>query len=113
MANRLPNPMPPTPTETEEAKRVNDAIQRLQERGALKDEHCPRCRVFDWHVDFIAIPSVPLPNAGLNLQRNVVMHVGISSASSYIPALTLVCRNCGNTIIHNLKMLGLLEGGER
>jgi len=110
MANfGFPNPYPPVDP-PDVAQRVNEAIQRLQERGALRDDHCPRCGVFDWEVDFIAIPSVPLPNAGLNLQGNVVMHVGISSPSSYIPALTLVCRNCGNTIIHNLKKLGLVGG---
>jgi hypothetical protein len=99
---------PPYPPEV--VQRVNEAIQRLQERGARKDLRCPRCNTENWDVDFIAIPSVPLPKAGINVPRNVVMHVGIGSASSYIPALTLVCTNCGNTIIHNLKMLGLLGG---
>jgi predicted nucleic-acid-binding Zn-ribbon protein len=90
---------------------VNEAIQRLREVGALKDDHCPRCGTDNWNVDFIAIPSVPLPKAGLNVQRNVVMHVAITSPWSYIPALTLLCTNCGNTIIHNLRVLGL-SGGE-
>jgi hypothetical protein len=89
---------------------MNDALAALRRRGALKDDHCPECRTTDWNVDFIAIPSVPLPRPGLNLPPNVVLHVGIGGPSSYIPALTFVCMNCGYLKIHNLNMLGLTGG---
>jgi hypothetical protein len=100
---------PPYPPEY--VQRVNDAIQRLRERGALKDERCPRCSTDNWNVDFIAIPSLPLPKGGLNVPRDMRVHVAVGPPSSYIPTLMLVCTNCGNTIIHNLKVLGL-PGGE-
>jgi hypothetical protein len=99
-------PYPP-----EVVQRVNEAIQRLRERGALKDDRCPRCGTDNWDVDFIAIPSMPLPTGGLNVRPNIVLHVAVGPPSSYIPALMLVCTNCGNTLIHNLKALGL-AGGE-
>jgi hypothetical protein len=90
--------------------RTIEAVKILRERGALKDDLCPRCNTDNWEVDFIAIPAVPLPKGGFNIPRNVVLPVSIGSGStpSYIPALTLTCSNCGNTIIHNLKALGLL-----
>ena len=94
-------------TQERERQRMEEAINALQSRGALKDDHCPECRTTDWNVDFLAIPSVPLPQGGLNIPLNVVVHVGISSPSSYIPALTFVCRNCGYFKIFNLNTLGL------
>jgi predicted nucleic-acid-binding Zn-ribbon protein len=94
----------------EVAQRAREAIQRLKERGALRDDLCPQCRVFDWEVDFIAIPSVPLPKPIPRHPSNVTSYVAVGPLSSYIPALTLVCKNCGYTMIYNLKALGLLGG---
>ncbi len=97
---------------TDAVARVNEAIQRLRERGALKDDLCPRCSTANWGVNFIAIPAVPLPKGGFNIPRNVVFPVTISQGPpiNYISALVLVCQQCGNTIIHDLKTLGLLGG---
>lgn len=84
--------------------RMNEVISALRSRGALMDNNCPSCATDKWDVDFLAIPSVPLP---VKVPPNVVLHVGIGGPSSYIPAATFVCTNCGYMKIYNLNILGL------
>lgn len=90
----------------QQRKRMDEAIEVLRSRGALSDNHCPECNAENWNVDFLAIPSVPLPEA-LEVPTNVRLYIGISNQSSYIPALTFVCTNCGYFKIFNLSILGL------
>ena len=87
---------------TEAYARMQEALDLLRSKGALKDDKCPSCGTDNWNVDFLAIPSVPLP---VNVAPNTVLHIGISGPSSYIPVLTLVCFNCGYMMFHNLKLL--------
>lgn len=91
-------------SQTEEPARLQEALDLLRSRGALKDDRCPSCGTDNWNVDFLAIPSVPLP---VKVPPNTVFHVGIGGPSSYIPTLTLVCMNCGYMKLHNLNLLGL------
>jgi len=94
-----------------ERARMDEAIAVLRARGALRDSHCPECGTDNWNVDFLAIPSVPLPEV-TNMPPGVVLHFGISiSSTSYIPAMTFVCTNCGYFKMFNLNLLGL--GGRR
>lgn len=85
--------------EPETLKLINEALQRLKEK--VKHNACPRCDVFDWGVDPVAINMIPL--AGVP--------AGIPNA--YFPSrslvLQIVCKNCGNTIFHNLRILGLAQ----
>ncbi len=94
-------------------ERMNEVLAALRTRGALRDSHCPSCTTDNWNVDFLAIPSVPLPKEGLNIPLNVVVHVGISSSSSYIPAAVFVCTNCGYMKMYNLNVLLGPRGGQR
>jgi hypothetical protein len=98
-------------TQDEAKQRVNEAIQRLKERGALKQDACPQCGTFDWDVGFLAIPSAPIPKLGINQLTDFLRQWATSSSTwTYIPALTLACKHCGNTMIFNLKMAGLMQG---
>lgn len=94
-------PFPPDIVE-----RMNEALAALRARG-VQNDYCPRCNTDNWNVDFLGIPSIPLPKQGLNIPRNTVLHLGISSSSGYIPTLTIVCSNCGYMMMHNLHVLGL------
>jgi hypothetical protein len=89
-----PKPLPPVPTD---AQRVTDAIARVKERGALKQDTCPQCSTFDWDVDFLAIPTLPL-RAALNVPADIKMHIAVGFNQGYFPALVLACKNCGNTL---------------
>lgn len=81
----------------ESLRLIEKGIEELKKK--VKHDHCPRCDTFDWNVDAVAITITPLQ--------------GIPAAApsawfpSAIPALQLVCKNCGNTILHNLATLGL------
>jgi hypothetical protein len=97
-------PFPPDVVE-----RMNEALAALRARGVHND-YCPRCGTDNWNVDFVGIPCVPLPQQGLNIPPNTVLHLGIRSSSGYIPALTVACANCGYLMLHNLNTLGLWKG---
>jgi predicted nucleic-acid-binding Zn-ribbon protein len=88
----------------EAIKLVNRALEVLKERNVVHD-HCPRCEVFDWTVDPIAIGGV-IPIQGVPAQM----------PGAYFPqqivAIQIVCKNCGYTMFHNLSALGLVAKTE-
>jgi hypothetical protein len=91
----MPNPLDPR------AKLlVEKALEVLKTRNVTND-YCPRCETFDWSVDPIAINVIP------------VLGVPAVLASSYFPSqialLQIICKNCGYTMFHNLRALGLAE----
>jgi predicted nucleic-acid-binding Zn-ribbon protein len=108
-----PPTMPQIPATPDKIERMKQALDRLRARGALRDTRCPSCGTDNWNVDFIAIPSTPLPGAPTAFGpagSHVVFTLAPGSTSAYIPALTLVCTNCGYTKIYNLNILGLWGG---
>ncbi len=82
--------------------RINQAIEKLKQRG-VKDDKCPRCGVFDWNVDITDIPAssamarLPLPTSG--------NYVYTQEPTGFLAVLSLVCKNCGYLIFHNIDAL--------
>jgi hypothetical protein len=78
-------------------KLVQRAIAVLKDRRVIHD-NCPRCETFDWGVEPIAIEVIPLTKSS-------------TLPMSYYPAhtslLQFTCKNCGYTMFHNLKTIGL------
>jgi predicted nucleic-acid-binding Zn-ribbon protein len=84
-------------------KLVNQALEVL--KGKVKNDKCPRCEVFDWSVDPIAIDVTPI--------EGVPAHMPLSYFPGRILLLQIVCKNCGYTLFHNLYALGLAIPEER
>lgn len=103
---------PPAPP-TQASQRITDAVKRLKERGALKDDKCPQCENPNWYVDFIALPSVPLPDLETDTLPDAIRRSPSTSTWNYSPSVRLTCTNCGNTLIHSLFALGLLPKDTR
>jgi hypothetical protein len=85
---------------------IAKALQTLKTRG-VTSEACPRCHTDDWNVDILDIPA---KSAMSKLLLFATLGAEYSQ-SDFIPVLTLVCKNCGYTMFHNLKVLGIAEGG--
>ena len=84
-------------------KLVNQSLEILKDK--VKHDACPRCDVFDWSVDPIAIDVIPI--------EGVPAHMPPSYFPGRILLLQVVCKNCGYTIFHNLHALGLAIPEER
>ncbi len=93
----------PNQLEPEALKLVNQALSVLQEK--VKHDKCPRCDVFDWSVDPIAIDVIPI--------LGVPAHMPSSYWPGRILLLQVVCKNCGYTLFHNLNALGLAVSDRR
>jgi hypothetical protein len=79
-------------------ERIAQALAELSKRG-VKHDYCPRCDHRDWNVDLLEVPAnTALSESGLPPW---------SGASGYLPLLAVVCTNCGNSIFHNLNILGI------
>ena len=84
--------VPPPPGYEQE--RIDGLVAELKQRGVSTDM-CPRCRTFDWTVDFFQI---------------AVAHEGWVSplgqgVTGYLPVACFSCKNCGYLMYHNLKIL--------
>lgn len=79
-------------------KLVEAASKELEKRKASHN-NCPRCDTNDWSVRPIAISVIPL--------RGVPTSLPYSYFQSHVMMLQMVCKNCGNTIFHDLAVLGL------
>jgi predicted nucleic-acid-binding Zn-ribbon protein len=93
MVKAMPNPLDP-----EAVRLVNRALEELRTRG-VKNDRCPRCDTHDWNVEPVAIKVIPLEGPSANLP--------MSYFPEYITAIQIVCKNCGYTMFHNLRSLGL------
>ena len=80
--------------------KIQQAIDELKKRG-VKNDHCPRCNTFDWNVDLLEIPA----NSALSVTGLPTFPGG--GTSGYLSLLVVVCKKCGNTIFHNLEVLGI------
>jgi len=78
-------------------KLVNQAIDILKTRGVIHDK-CPRCEIFDWDVEPLAYSVIPLEGSSALPAAYYPGHVSL---------LQFTCKNCGYTMLHNLKKLGL------
>src|SRR5579859_7524121 len=83
-----------------ERMKIDEAIKALEKRGVAND-YCTRCNAHDWNVDLLEIPA----NSALSL-TGLPTFPG-SGVSGYLSLLAIVCRNCGNTLLHNLDILGV------
>ncbi len=79
---------------------IDEALKALQARG-VKHDYCSRCESHDWNVDLLEIPA----NSALSLTGLPTFPGG--GVSGYLSLLAVVCTNCGNTIFHNLDVLGV------
>jgi predicted nucleic-acid-binding Zn-ribbon protein len=77
---------------------VETALEELKKRN-VKNDYCPRCETFDWNVDPVAIPVTPL--------QGVPAATPQAYFPGFIPAIQIVCKNCGYIMFHNLNALGL------
>ena|ERR1700757_389066 len=100
----------PNPTESVQV-RIERAIARLKEKG-VENDHCPRCTVFDWNVDILEIPvnsAMAPPFASflgpLDTKPDIYGQRTNRPASGILSVLSLVCKNCGYSIFHNMNML--------
>lgn len=95
--------------------RTDKIIEELKRRG-VADDHCPRCGVFDWNVEFLEIiarPAVPRPPAiprppglaGLVPSTYVNLPFAQPMPTGVIPVVCFVCKNCGFQIFHNSNVL--------
>jgi hypothetical protein len=89
---------------TPQEKRINGALAELgRRRHEPKEDYCPRCGVFDWNVDILDIPANSLmarPALPTGSYRYTQQPTG------FISTLSLVCKNCGFMIFHNMDVLG-------
>lgn len=88
---------PTTTIDPEILKLIDKALEVLKTKA--KHDYCPRCETFGWSVDAVAINIAPL--------RGIPASVPAAYFPAVIPALQLVCNNCGYTMFHNLRTLGL------
>jgi hypothetical protein len=80
--------------------KIDQAMNALKQRG-VKNDYCSRCDKYDWNVDLIEVPA----NSALAATGLPTFPGG--RTSGYLSLLAVVCRNCGNTIFHNLEVLGV------
>jgi hypothetical protein len=80
--------------------KIDEVMKALQQRG-VKHDYCPRCDTKNWNIDLVEIPA----NSALSEQGLPYFRAG--TASGYLSLLAVVCTNCGNTIFHNLDILGI------
>ena len=76
---------------------VNRLLNELSSRGAVRD-YCTRCETNDWNADVLRVSATPMPLANSGMPAP-------PPSQAYIPTLCLVCKNCGNMILHNLQSL--------
>lgn len=76
-------------------KAVTAILAELKRRNATANG-CERCGTDDWGADLVAIPANPLRIGPL---------AGVILDNSYIPVLSICCKNCGNTHFHSLLIL--------
>src|SRR5713226_7521601 len=96
-------PIPPTPSSPQD--RINRALAILRQRGVL-DDRCPRCNTSAWNVDLVEISATSAltsPTGWIPLTTYVIK----PQSGGLLNLLTIVCKNCGNTIFHNLNVLGV------
>lgn len=85
--------------------KIKAALDELKKRG-VKDDYCPRCDTNSWTVDLIEIPASSAVGRTLQLSSLAGNKPFIPQESNLI-LLAIVCKNCGYSIFHNLKALGL------
>ena len=84
-------------TSDEVQARVEEISRILRERGVAAD--CPRCGTNDWQTDLLGYLVSPLRSA-----KDVV---SFQVPPLHAPMLSLTCKNCGSTQLHNLNVLGV------
>lgn len=110
--NISPVPAPPgSPTE-----RIQRALAILTKRGVTND-HCPRCNTFDWNVDLLEIPATSAIStessgmtpfgSGPGYSNYVPSYRSTAQTGSVLQVMSIVCKNCGYTMFHNLRVLGV------
>ena len=88
---------PPMPPEAQ--KQVDEVVNELRRRG-LHDDRCPRCKASRWATDFFQMPVAPIGAGGYTVGPLL---------NAFIPVVCFTCTNCGNTVYHNLRVLGKVK----
>jgi hypothetical protein len=84
--------------------RIQKAISVMKSRG-VQDDRCPRCKVFDWNVDLLEIP-VKSAMAQVFDMPNYYANMPVwQRATGALSVISMVCKNCGYTMLHNLTVL--------
>jgi predicted nucleic-acid-binding Zn-ribbon protein len=102
----------PTPEQSEKTAEIRVAriIEQLKTRGVNSD-YCPRCGVFDWSVDFLALsgrPTVYHPRKDIIATTPSLtseIQIGETMPSGFMRLVCIVCKNCGYVIFHDLNVL--------
>ena len=76
-----------------------EVLKRIQQKGATTK--CERCRNNIWELQEVGFVN-------LMLQQDKGVQIGGPS----LPSAVVVCKVCGNTVLHNLAVLGLDPIGE-
>jgi ribosomal protein S27AE len=87
-----------TALEPDARKLVDDVLAELRKRG-VKHDRCPRCEVFDWLVEPVAVEMIPMRGP----------YFPASFFKAHMMAARFVCNNCGYTMFHDLTILGLVS----
>jgi ribosomal protein S27AE len=88
------------------AVRINLALEELKKRGVAND-YCPRCNTFDWSVDINDVPATSaMAQPSLPPIQFQTRYSYNRQSGPVISMLSIVCKNCGYTMFHNM---GILE----
>jgi hypothetical protein len=80
--------------------KIDEVLTELARRG-VKNDFCARCNAHDWNVDLLEIPAKSA------LSHGWLPTLPGTGVPGHLSLLAVVCRNCGNTIFHNLEILGI------
>jgi hypothetical protein len=80
-------------------ERISLAMDELSKRG-VKHDNCPRCDHKEWNVDLLEVPADSVLSGGVTAFPR-------GSVTGRLSLLAVVCTNCGNSIFHNLGVLGI------
>lgn len=84
--------------------RIQKALETMKARG-VQNDHCSRCNAFDWNVDVLGVPANSAMSQVWDFPGHYVQRPVWQQATGALSMLSLVCKNCGYTMFHNLQLL--------
>ncbi len=95
MKQRIPAPV-----------RIQNALEEMKRRGVNSD-YCPRCNTFEWNVDIIDIPASSAMSRPTLAPPPFGSYTYSPQPTGFLSMLSVVCKNCGYTMSHNMGVLGV------
>ena len=86
--------------------KVHEAMEELKRRHVRIDDNCPRCNFDQWNVDLLEMPTNSLMTSAQAGAYSMPGHY-VNTGATNLTVLTIVCRRCGYTMLHNLDVLGI------